>query len=390
MGAKTVLISGAGIAGPTLAFWLARQGFAPTLVERSGLVRSSGSPVDVSGEAVEVVEKMGLLGRLRDAATQVAGMSFVDARGRPAGRVDLETLHRASGTRDVEVPRGDLARVLQDAARDSTELLFDDSIERLAQDEGGVDVTFERAPPRRFDLVIGADGLHSRVRRLAFGPESQFVRHAGFYVATLPLQGAAEVGREITMFNAPGRSVTIHPSRERALVAFIFRSPEIAGFDHRNTEQHKAIIARAYADDGWRVPALLEEVHRSGDLYFDSVSRVQVPSWSRGRIALLGDAASCVSLFGNGSSLALCGGLALAQALAAHPSNPQLAFEEYEALHRTRALPSHRNMALASSLLIPATQGGITARNLFVRLWPIAAAASWVGRQFKGRESSVA
>ncbi|WP_248959140.1 FAD-dependent monooxygenase [Sphaerisporangium perillae] len=381
MRARTVLISGAGIAGPTLAYWLARHGFRPTIVERAAAFRSSGSPVDVRGPAVEVAERMGLMPRLREAALNMTGMSFVNASGRRVGRVNMRAVQRAAGSREVEVPRGELASILFEAGQDRAELLFDDTIVTLDQDEDGVDVTFERAAPRRFDLVIGADGLHSAVRRLAFGPESGFVRHMGVYVATMPVDGPAMRGREMVMYNTPGRAVALHPVRGHALAAFMFRGPEVPGFDHRDTGLHKRLLTAAYADDHWRVPELLDQVRATDDLYFDSVSQVRLPQWSNGRVALLGDAASCVSLFGDGSTLAMAGASVLADELAADPAGHRSAFRRYETRHRVLVEPRQQGVAQAASLLIPATRGGIVARNLATRLWPAAAAGAWVRRR---------
>src|SRR6202044_2352807 len=174
---RSVLISGAGVAGPTLAYWLSGYGFRPTVVERSEGQRSSGNPVDVRGEAMNVAERMGILPRLREAATSVSGVAFVTASGRRIGQLPVG---RPDGA-EVEVPRADLAAILYDVAREHAEFLFDDSITALRQDADGVDVTFSRGAPRRFDLVVGADGLHSAVRRMVFGPEAGYVRHLGMY-----------------------------------------------------------------------------------------------------------------------------------------------------------------------------------------------------------------
>ena len=358
MADRSVLISGAGVAGPTLAYWLARHGFRPTVVERSQGLRSSGNPVDVRGPALPVAEQMGIMKDLRAAATKATAMSVVNGDGREVARVKI----RAG---EVELPRGDLAAVLYQAVRDDAEFLFDDTIVTLRQDEHGVDVTFDRAEPRRFDLVVGADGLHSMVRRLAFGPEREFVRHMGVYVATMPVGGPTS--NDILMYNTPGRLVSIHPSRSEALAAFIFRGAAIADFDYRDTEQHKRIVTEAYANVGWRVPELLERLRTTPDLYFDSVSLVRLPSWTRGRIALLGDAASCVSLFGDGSSLAMAGGYTLAAALGADGHTE--AFRRYEAAHRVLVERKQRNVRRAAALLVPRTRFGIAARNLIARLW---------------------
>ncbi|HEU4946587.1 MAG TPA: FAD-dependent monooxygenase [Kribbella sp.] len=381
MSEPKVLISGAGIAGSTLAYWLARHGFRPTVVERGGSLRSSGSPVDVRGPAVEVAVRMGVLARLRQAGTEVTDLSFVNAGGRRVGRVNLRALQRASGSREVELPRGDLAAILHEASRESAEVIFNDSIAALKQDEHGVDVTFEVARPRRFDLVIGADGLHSAVRRLVFGPESDFVRHQGIYVATMPLGGPVDHPREVLMYNTPGAAVSVHPGSGSPLVAFLFRSPAVRDFDHRDLEQHKRLLAEAFANGSWKVPELLDRVRTADDLYFDSVSQVRLSHWSHGRVALLGDAASCISLFGEGSSLAMAGAFTLAEELAASPDDPESAFRRYETAHRTLVQPKQRNSALAAALMVPATQAGIHTRNLATRLWPAGAAAGWLRSQ---------
>jgi 2-polyprenyl-6-methoxyphenol hydroxylase-like FAD-dependent oxidoreductase len=387
MSNPTVLNSGAGIAGPTLAYWLARHGFRPTVVERAAALRSSGSPVDVRGPAVDVAERMGVMPRVRQAGTDRTGMRFVNAAGRRVGRVNMRALQQAAGSREVELPRGDLASILYQASRNHAEFVFHDSIVALRQDEHGVSVTFDRAQPRRFDLVIGADGLHSAVRRLAFGPESDFAHHMGLYVATMRLEGLdgldglVERGREVIMYNTPGRAVAIHPSRGDALAFFAFQSPAVPGFDYRDPAQHKRLLAAAFQGGGWRVPELLKRAQAADDLYFDSVSQVRVSPWWHGRVALLGDAASCVSLFGDGSSLAMAGAFTLAAELAASPGDHRLAFRRYEASHRTLVDPKQRNIARAASLLIPATRRGILARNLATRLWPLGAGAGWLRRR---------
>ena len=349
-----VLISGAGIAGPTLAYFLARQGFRPTVVELSQGLRSSGSPVDVRGPAAAVAERMGIVPRLREAATTAKTFSFVNASGKRVGRM---TMGNSDG--DIELPRGDLANILYRAARDDAEFLFDDTITGLSADG---EVTFDQTAPRRFDLVIGADGLHSNVRRLAFGPESRFVEHIGVFVATMPVPGLHITDpTDIVMYNSPGKAVTIHPSREKALAAFMYRAPMPAGFRHRDSEQHKRMLTSAFDGEGWIVPQILSLVPATADLYFDSVSRVRMPSWSRGRITLLGDAAAGVSLFGDGSSSAMTGAFTLASALASGPV--EVALKEYERVHRRVVEPKARRVGLASRLLVPASRPGIALRN---------------------------
>ncbi|MBO3746385.1 FAD-dependent monooxygenase [Streptosporangiaceae bacterium NEAU-GS5] len=384
-----ILISGSGIAGPTLAYWLARHGFRPTVVERAAGLRSSGSPIDVRGPAVDIAEAMGAMDLIRAAGTGTTAMSFVNGSGRRAGRVNMRALERASGSRDVEIARSALAEILYATAKDHAEFVWGDSIASMEQDAHGVDVTFDKGAPRRFDLVIGADGLHSNVRRLAFGPESRFVRHMGMYVATTPFDGSIPDKGELVMYNAPGRAVAIHPSPGGPLAFFAFRSPEVAGFDHRDTLQHKRMLSDAFGKDGWRVPELLDRVRAADDLYFDSVSKVTLDSWSDGRIALLGDAASSVSLFGGGSTLAMAGAHTLAGELAATPVDVFGALRRYEAKHRIMVEPKQNAVEQASLLIVPATQRAIALRNLATRLWPVVAAGAYVRKAAKGMGSQL-
>jgi 2-polyprenyl-6-methoxyphenol hydroxylase-like FAD-dependent oxidoreductase len=270
---------------------------------------------------------------------------------------------------ELEVPRADLASVLYDAARERAEFVFGDSVTALSQDAAGVDVTFATGAARRFDLVVGADGLHSGVRRLVFGPASDFVRHLGMYVATLPLGYPADDPGTVLMYNLPGRSVSVHPVNGNAMAAFIFRSPAIPHLGNRDVGACKQVVLDAYRGGGWELPRLLDRVSGADDLYFDSVSRVRLPSWSDRRVALLGDAASCMSLFGNGSSLAISGAATLARALGATPDDHATAFRAYEAEHRVRVRPTQRGRLVAGALLVPSSRAGIAARDLVVRVF---------------------
>ncbi|OLV18724.1 FAD-dependent monooxygenase [Deinococcus marmoris] len=362
-----VLISGAGIAGPTLAYWLARSGWQPTVIERSDGLRSSGNPVDVRGLALSVAERMGIVAALQAAATPVRAMSLYDRVGHRFARLPTPAGRSDAGTPELELPRSDLAHVLFQAAHDDTEVLFGDTITALQQDADGVEVTFERHAARRFDLVIGADGLHSTVRRLVFGPDGQFVRHMGMYVATTALQGSVELPQDVLLHNTPGRLVAVHPGRDHAMVGFFFRQAA-ADVNHRDLAAVKRFVAAAYAGVGWRVPELLEQLHAAPDVYFDAVSVVQTPRWSQGRVALLGDAASCLSLFGEGSSLAMAGAYTLAQALSACPHDHALAFRRFEAIHRAKVAPKLRHFGPVASLMVPRSSPGLMVRNLAARL----------------------
>ena len=379
-----VLISGAGIGGCTLAYWLTRNGHSVTVVERSGALRSSGSPVDVRGPAVDVAERMNIATRLREASIRPKGMTLLDSGGRRVARVDIAALRSSIVPKDMELARGDLARILYEASANDADYIFRDSIKALTPDEMGVDVAFEHSRPRRFDFVIGADGLHSIVRRLAFGADPEFVRHAGLYAATIPLPGYDGEG-EMFMLNTPGKLAALHPCQGVPLAYFIFWHPEIPEFDYTDLDQHKRILERAFAGIGWRVPEFLDAVRVAHDMYFDSVARVDVAKWARGRIALLGDASSCVSLFGDGSTLAIAGAYELAKALKESPTDPQGAFGRYQAVHSKLVASKQKNLISTAARIVPRTPTGLwLSTRLFWRTIGGLGTVVRLGRKLRG------
>jgi 2-polyprenyl-6-methoxyphenol hydroxylase-like FAD-dependent oxidoreductase len=263
-----------------------------------------------------------------------------------------------------------------ETGRHDADYLFDTSISSLTQDSDGVDVVLSTGAARRFDYVIGADGLHSNVRTLVFGPESAFTRHLGLYVATVPYAGDVDPSL-VVMHNVPGKSLALHPGSGSPVAAFIWRSPEIADVDYRDGVQHRRLVRSAYANVGWRAPEVLASL--GDDLYFDAVSKCVVPTWSVGRVTLLGDAASCVSLFGEGSSLAMAGAATLTDSLAGGGS-----LADYEAAHRRVVAPHQRAMGRASRLVVPATATAVFLRNRLSNLTPKVAATS---RPERGHDS---
>lgn len=364
MSPRNVLVLGAGVAGPALAYWLARQGMRPVVVEKAETLRSSGNPVDVKGPAVRVAEEMNVLPRLRAAATAVTGVTLLDLDGRPMAR--LPTV--SEGSDDVEITRADLATIMFDAAADSAEYVFGDTVVGLTQDPAGVDVTFAKAAPRRFDLVIGTDGIHSTVRRMIFGPEERFARDLGINLATVPLPlDMIRERHDMLVYNAPGRLAVLHPGKAEGLAMFVFRTPLPPGRDRRDKAAHLRLATQAFQNLGWRVPELVDALHRHHEPYFDRLSQIRIDSWSRGRVALLGDAASSVAIFGDGSTLAVAGAYALAGALAANPRDHTRAFREYEKAHRRLVNAKGRQIKPLASVLIPRTASGLATRNLTTR-----------------------
>jgi len=376
---ERILIAGASIAGLTTAHWLARHGFRPTVVEPAPAPRPGGNGVDVREQAVDVVDRMGILPRVRAAAADVRGIKFVDAHGQAVARVDV------TGASEIEVMRGDLVALVHQAS-DGVEHVFGDAVRGLAQDEGGVTVSFENGPDRRFDLVIGADGLHSTVRRLAFGPEADFVRHGGHYFAFANADAALGEDRWVTMFNRPGRMAGLYRSgnHAQAKAYFIVRSEPIA-YDHRDVGAHKRLIRETFArETGWRVRELLAGALDDPDFYFDAVSQVRMGSWSAGRVTLAGDAAWCASpASGAGAELALVGAYRLAGELAAARGDHRIAFARYHDSHR-ELVGKRQRIGPNVKLMVPRTRAGIAVRNAVARL-PLLRAASAVERRYRTR-----
>ncbi len=332
MKSKSILISGVSIAGPALAYWLNRYGFHTTIVERAPEPRYGGYKIDIRGAAVDVVERMGILPEVRAVSTGVRGASYVDSDGKRVANMDGDLFGGRQGD-DVEVMRGDLTRVLHEATRGGTEYIFEDSITSITQDERGARVTFQYGEPRTFDLVAGADGLHSNVRALAFGDESQFVRDLGYYVSIVTIPNYLHLDRWELVHAAPGRTVNVYSTRSYAdaRALFMFASPPLR-YGRRDVKQQKQILAEAFEGVGWETPRLLKEMWKSQDFYFDSLSQVHMDRWSNGRVALVGDAAYSASpASGQGTSLALVGAYVPAGELAAASGDHAAAFARYQA-----------------------------------------------------------
>ncbi|GLZ77756.1 FAD-dependent oxidoreductase [Actinorhabdospora filicis] len=328
---RTVLISGAGVAGLALAHWLARHGFTPTVVEYAEGLRSGGYKVDVRGAALTVLDRMGLLDAARALRTEVRTGTIVDGRGKRAASMDADTF----GGRvheDAELLRGDLHRLLHDSARDGVEYLFGDSIAALTDTGEHVEVAFASGRTGRYDLVVGADGLRSATRNLVFGPDDRHLTDLGHYIAVATVPNRLGLDREEMTYIGAGRTALVYSTarEEGARAMFLWRSPALdyRGLDRAGRER---LLAEAYAGEGWEVPSLLADTASSPDFLFDSLSQVKMDRWSRGRVVLLGDAAHCASAAsGQGTSLALVGAYILAGELAAHAGDHAAAFGAYE------------------------------------------------------------
>ncbi len=357
-----VLIVGASIAGPTAAFWLVRAGFDVNIVEQATELRRGGNGVDIRSEALAVVERMGLTSAVRAKVLRIEGMRFVDHRDRERARMPLEAMERMVGSEDLEIKRGDLAELLFDATKNDVNYIFGETIKTIEQDEGGVDVTFAKGPPRRFDLVIGADGLHSSVRRSVFGAEEEFLKFKQHYFAFLNVDLPMGEHGWVTFYNEPGKSAAIFRAEPGlGQINFMFRSDTPLSYDYRDVDKQRDLLRQAFTGLGWHVPALLEKTDSAPNFYFDALAQVQMPSWSSGRVVLVGDAAYCASpASGAGALLALTGAYRLAGELATHGIS-SAALTGYEAAQRP--LVAQKQKQLFTGLSTPRTRLGIITRN---------------------------
>lgn len=346
---QEILISGAGVAGLALAYWLRRHHFHPTVVERAPAPRDGGYKVDIRGAAVEVIHRMGVVQDVLESTVNMREASFVNRSGRQLATMDADLFGgRARG--DLEILRGDLIRILYQAIQQDVEILFNDSITSISQNDDGVDVEFMHGQKHTFDLVIGADGLHSNVRALTFGDESRFIRKLDHYIAVFSAPNHLGLDRSELLYATPGRTVNIYSmgkdSNAQVYLMFAAKSLE---YDHRDADQQKKIVTEVFREAGWDVPFLLEQLTQAPDFYFDAISQVQMDGWVNERVALLGDAGYCASpASGQGTSLALVGAYVLAGELLAVAGDHEAAFFNYECAMRDFVM---QNQGLAASNL---------------------------------------
>jgi 2-polyprenyl-6-methoxyphenol hydroxylase-like FAD-dependent oxidoreductase len=367
-----ILINGAGIAGPTLAYWLQRSGHEVLLIEESPQLRGGGYIIDFWGVGYNIAEKMGLLPRIRELGYQVKEVRFVDRHSHKSGGFAADVLRRETHGRLTSVRRADVANTIYRALDGKVETIFGDSVTRIKDEGNCVRVDFDHAASRDVDLVIGADGLHSRVRQLVFGPEAEFEVSLGYHVAAFEVEGYRPRDELIyVMHGVPGRQVSRFTMREdKTLFLFVFRDEYLPTESLPATDQErKSVLTNVFADVGWECPQILAAMENVSDVYFDRISQIRMDYWTKGRTALVGDAAACVSLVaGEGTGLAMTEAYVLAGELHASGGGHRAAFARYQ----ERLMPFLKSkqesaMKLASSFA-PGSAFGITLRNAGSRL----------------------
>jgi 2-polyprenyl-6-methoxyphenol hydroxylase-like FAD-dependent oxidoreductase len=382
-----VVINGAGIAGPTLAYWLRRTGHDVLLVEKAPALRSGGYVIDFWGVGYDVAEKMGLLPHIHELGYQVREVRFVDRRGRRTGGFAADVFGRMTNGRFTSVRRSDLSAAIYGALDHGGDTLFGDSVVALDEGPEGVCVHFERAEPQQADVVVGADGLHSRVRQLAFGPQSRFEVSLGYHVAAFELDGYQPRDELVYVSHAvPGRQLSRFAMRgDKTLFLFVFRDEYLSALGAWQERDRRQLLAHVFADVGWECPQVLGALSTVPDVYFDRVSQIRMDRWTTGRTALVGDAAACVSLLaGEGTGLAMAEAYVLAAMLHTCGGNRDHAFDRYQDSLQPFLKRKQQSAARFASSFVPATRTGILFRDAVTRLLRVRAFADYfVGRDLR-------
>lgn len=395
MARRDVLISGGGVAGLTLAILLKRQGFEPLVIEREPALPVEGYMMDFFGTGWDVAERMGLVEDLRAIRYPIDVMQFVNANGRSLFTVPISRIRRALDHKYVYLRRADLVRVLhQRVGSAGVEIRFGESIQSLEEFGDEVRVLFEGGGRGVFSLVFGADGIHSRVRELVFGPEDRFDRFLGYYVAAFHITGHDyDIGRTFKLYEEPNRLLWLYPLGERRLDATcVFRHADVGRL---SAEQRLPFIRENYAGAGWLAARVFKDHLDSQPLYFDTATQIVMPDWHKGRAALLGDACGALTLLaGQGSQMAMAGAYVLAHELTRHGGDHRAAFAAYQAFLKPHVEQKQRDAAWLSRMFVPTEQSWPWLRCLVIRLIlsaPLARltmAYSGAGSALKGYPSS--
>lgn len=369
---RRALVSGASIAGPVLGYWLSRNGWSVTLVERASHVRGGGYPIDLRGTAIEVAKRMGVYEDIRAKRVGRRATQVLNQRGRTIATMDFSSLINDDASGDVELPRGDLTKILYEATRDDIDYIFKESVATITPHDDRVDVTFVSGSSDSFDIVVGADGIHSTTRRLIFGPEEDYIRHLGPIVAIWDEEKTDRQHSTGITYNLPGRMgmhMRENTGPARGFITFVVDDPGAVDLD--DTKSASRLARQAF--DGHMIPMvrqLIEGLEHADDVFYDTVSQIHMDRWYDGRVVLVGDSAFAPSfLSGQGTSIALIGAYVLASELVAH-SDPERAFAAYESKMRTFV---SRNQAIAvrkNTNALPRDRKALRKRNLKLRSLP--------------------
>ena len=361
-----VAINGAGIAGTALAYWLSKLGHEVLLVERATELRTGGFVLNLWGIGYDALERMGLLPRLLELQHHSDELRMVDRSGRTRGGYPSSVLLKLAKGRMATLARSDIAAAIYDSLDERVESLFGDSITAIDENGTRVRVEFEHAPPREFDLVIGADGLHSRVRQLVFGPDARFEYPMGCHVASFEVDGyRPRNGNAYVAHTAPGRYVARFPMRDDRMLFFVLlRDEHLKGRVPASHVECKAALTGALGDIGWESAAILAAIEQDPDIYFDSISQIRMNAWAKGKVALIGDAAACPSLIaGEGAGFALAAAYVLSGELHRQSGDTEAAIAQYQTRLKAVVARKQKHAESLVASFVPRTALGVRVRD---------------------------
>jgi len=388
MNNKNILISGAGIAGTALAFWLKKFGFNPTLIEIAPKLREGGYAIDFMGAGYDVAVKMGIADDLKKVDIDFSKLKLVDKNDQEKGSMNYPKVKKLMKGRAMTLLRSDLAKTIYASLDKDIEVIFCDTIIKIEQNDKEVIVSFKNGKSRNFDLLIGADGLHSNVRKLVWGDENKFENYLGYFTSSYTINNFSIGNNAFSMYNFPCKQVAIYSNKKNQTTTFfIFSSAEKPTYAHHDIEKQKQILRQEFENGGWKCPQLLTALDSTTDFYFDSVSQIKMDKWSNGRVTLVGDAGYCPSLLsGKGSTLAMVGAYILAGELKEANGDYLQAFEQYEKLFKPFMEKKQKSAQSFAKSFVPKSNFGIWLRNFVFKLMSISAFSKLFINQFKDNE----
>ncbi|MEO3406723.1 FAD-dependent monooxygenase [Mucilaginibacter sp. CAU 1740] len=358
---KKVLISGASFAGLCTAYWMIKLGYQVTIVEVASSLKKGGTPVDIMGNTIETVKRMGIFDQIYANRVTMERMEFKNADD-----ITLRTdFHEQRPDVEYEIERDALLEMIHDLIKNEAQFIYGDSITGLTENHDHIEVTFKKTPPMSFDLVFGCDGIHSAVRKHWFGAEAEFSHFLQAYFSITIVDKLLIPENSTQMYSEPGKTIMLNTYNGKTDICFAYHSEKELPYDYRNEQQQRDMIFDQFKNTGWRAAELLEEVRLSGTFYFDKLCQVKMPSWTKGRVALVGDAGYCASpAAGRGGSLAIDGAVALADAFEKWNGDHEAAFREYNESFRPFIEEVQAGVVeYGVGTLIPKTQEAVDKRN---------------------------
>ena len=365
---KEVLVSGASIAGLSTAYWLTKLGYQVTVVELAAQPRLGGAAINVQGDALASAKQMGIFEQLKAHCLPPSQLEFKnadDVTENPLPLPEGAAPFADNDPEEIEIERDKLVTILLGALPNEVDFLFNNRITELSETADAIHVTFRHGAARAFDLVFGCDGLHSGVRQIWFGHESEYACFLAHYASLTIVNRLLLPQNTAQLYNTPGKGVMLNAYNGKTDIIFWFFSENELPYDYRDAAQQREIVLQQFAGQGWRTAELLAEVQASGISYFDKFSQIKMPSWTKGRVALVGDAAYCASpAAGIGASLAISGAAAVAEALEKHNGNFDLAFQAYNQALRPFIEEVQATAAtMLNTFFVPKTEEAIRTRN---------------------------